>query len=124
MKKQIFVVDDEDSVLYTVKHGLEDFSTDLQVTALNSGRKCLQLLEQNQIPDLILLDIMMPEMNGWEIYNKIKQNNAWKQIPIVFLTARTDQVAKKAGQFYGEDYIEKPFKMPDLTERIRKVLFK
>ena len=67
---------------------------------------------------------MMPEMNGWEIHQKLKENANWKDIPIIFLTARTDRVAKNAGGFLAEDYIEKPFKIPELKQRIDKILAK
>ena len=124
MTKKVIVVDDEQGVLYTVKHGLEGADKKYEVVPAGSGKKCLELLENNQIPDLILLDIMMPEMSGWETYQKIKENPSWKSIPIVFLTARIDRVAKDAGRFYGEDYIEKPFDMVELKQRIEKVLKK
>jgi CheY-like chemotaxis protein len=74
MVKKIMIVDDENGVTYTVKHGLEGLDTGYQVTCVDSGKKCLELLEQNQIPDLILLDIMMPEMTGWEVQKKIKEH--------------------------------------------------
>ena len=124
MTKTIIIVDDEQSVLYTVKHGLEGIGEEYNVISAESGKKCLELLENNQIPDLILLDIMMPEMSGWETYNQIKKNETWKNIPIVFLTARTDRIARDAGSFFGEDYIEKPFNIPELKQRIDKVLNK
>ena len=124
MVKKVMVVDDDPGVVYTVKHGIEGLDKTYEVTSANSGRKCLELLENNKIPDLILLDIMMPDMSGWETYQKIKQNELWKNIPVVFLTARTDPVAKKAGGFLGDDYIEKPFKVIELKERIDKILMK
>ena len=124
MVKKIMIVDDESSVTYTVKYGLEETDREYQVICAESGKRCLELLEQQQIPDLILLDIMMPEMSGWETHKKIKENRIWRNIPIVFLTARTDQVAKKAGSFLGDDYIGKPFKIPELKQRIDKILKK
>jgi len=122
MSKRIFIVDDDPGVIYTVKHGLEQSDEEFNVISIDSGEKCLKLLKNKDIPDLILLDIMMPEMSGWETYNKIKKNLIWKDIPIIFLTARKDQIAKNAGGFLGEDYIEKPFKVPDLKQRIKKIL--
>ena len=122
MAKKIIIVDDDLGVIYTVKHGMEGAGSDYEVTTVNSGKKFFELLENNQIPDIILLDIMMPEMSGWEIHQKLKENSAWKNIPIIFLTARTDRVAKNAGGFLAEDYIEKPFKIPELKERIDKIL--
>jgi len=70
------------------------------------------------------LDIMMPEMSGWETFDKIKGNQNWGNIPVIFLTARTDNIAKKAGGFLGDDYIEKPFKIDELIKRIEQILKK
>jgi CheY-like chemotaxis protein len=123
MVKKIMIVDDDPSVRYTLKNGFELYE-EYNVTTVENGFKCLDMLHNNQIPDIILLDVMMPEMSGWETFNKIKANAAWKDIPIIFLTARTDTVAKHAGGFLAEDYIEKPAKIPDIKERIDKVLFK
>ena len=123
-KKKIMVVDDDIGVIYTVKHGMEGADSDYEVITVESGEKCLALLEDDQIPDLILLDIMMPGMSGWEAYQKIRANEVWKNIPVVFLSARTDRIAKEAGGFLGDDYIEKPFKVPELKARIDKILKK
>jgi CheY-like chemotaxis protein len=122
--RNIMVVDDEEDQLFTVKKTLEYADTNFNIITLNSGNNCLQYLKNNEKPDLILLDIMMPDMTGWELYDKIKDNYNWRDIPIVFLTARTDETAEKAGKFFGEDYIEKPFDSEDLINRIRKILKK
>jgi len=122
MVKTILVVDDNPDVILTVKAGLEDSDNIYNVSGVDGGEKCLKLLGESQLPDLILLDIMMPEMTGWETFDKIKENESWKDIPIVFLTARTDRIAQNAGNFLGDDYIEKPFEIDVLKERINKVL--
>jgi CheY-like chemotaxis protein len=122
MVKTIVIVDDESSVCYTVKHGLESLDPEINVVSISSGAECLEWLQQHEIPDLILLDIMMPEMSGWETFDKIQENLSWKSIPVVFLTARTDRIAKNAGSFLAADYVEKPFKIPELKQRIDKVL--
>jgi DNA-binding response OmpR family regulator len=121
MGKKIIVVDDNPDVILSVKHGIEEIDKDFQIQGVESGEKCLELLE-TEIPDLILLDIMMPGMSGWKTFDKIKENEKWKQIPVVFLTARTDRVAKNAGGFLAEDYIEKPFNIEDLHNRIKSVI--
>ncbi|DAC73287.1 MAG TPA: response regulator [Thermoplasmata archaeon] len=121
MKKTILVVDDNPDVITSLKIGLEDASQLYKILGVENGQKCLQLLKDNIIPDIILLDIMMPQMSGWEVFDRIKENPSWKTIPIVFLTARTDRIAKNAGSFLGEDYIEKPFDIADLKKRIEKV---
>jgi len=122
MVKKVMIVDDNSDVVTTVKYGLEDQTKEYQVIGADSGKQCLSLLERNQIPDLIFLDIMMPEMSGWETFEKIRENDAWRSIPVVFLTARTDDVAKKAGKLLGDDYLEKPFEIKDIKNCIHKIL--
>lgn len=115
------VVDDNPDVIFSVKSGLENVTENFRIIGVESGEKCLEFLETEK-PDLILLDIMMPGMSGWKTFDKIKENESWKKIPVVFLTARTDRVAKNAGGFLGEDYVEKPFNIKELKLRIDQVL--
>ena len=124
MTKKIMVVDDDPGIIFTVKRGMEGFDKDYEITTASGGKECLELLKNNLIPDLILLDILMPDISGWEVYKKLKNNDMWKNIPVVFLTARTDRISREAGGFLGDDYIEKPFKLPELKDRIDKILKK
>jgi len=124
MTKKIMIVDDEPGVIYTVKHGLEGMDSDYEILPVENGKKCLEILEKGELPDLLLLDIMMPGMSGWEVQQQIREKIPEEKLPIVFLTARTDRIAKNAGSFLGKDYIEKPFKIPELKERIDKILKK
>ena len=75
-------------------------------------------------PDLILLDIMMPDVSGWDVAAKIKENPKWSSIPIVFLTAKGDTMSIGMGGMASEDYIVKPFDVKDLIVRVNKVLDK
>ena len=120
-KKVIMVIDDNPDLLYSVKEGLKSLSNDYEVVTVDSGRKCLQLLEETK-PDLILLDIMMPGMDGWDTCAKIKDNKKTENIPIVFLTARTDTISKSMGGLASADYITKPFDIEDLKKRIDSVI--
>ncbi len=124
MTKKIMIVDDNPDLLFSVKNGLEDADPEINVISVESAELCLERLKNNEIPDLILLDIMMPGINGWEMFDKLKENASWRNIPVIFLTARTDRIAKNAGQFLAEDYIEKPFEVEDLKRRIDKVINK
>jgi DNA-binding response OmpR family regulator len=119
--KTILVVDDNPDVITSLKTGLEDATQEYMIVGAENGQKCLELLKDNIIPDIILLDIMMPQMSGWEVFDRIKENPSWNTIPVIFLTARTDRIAKKAGSFLGDDYIEKPFEIIDLKNRIEIV---
>ena len=116
------IVDDEVDVISSVKQVLEYLDAEYNIVGANSAKECLKLLDNGHIPDVILLDIMMPEMNGWALYTILKDNASWKNIPIVFLTARIDRIAKGAGEFLGDDYITKPFEIKDLKKRIDNVL--
>jgi CheY-like chemotaxis protein len=120
--KTILVVDDSADVITSLKIGLEDISGMYKILGAENGQKCLEMLKNNIIPDIIFLDIMMPQMSGWEVFDRIKENPSWNSIPIIFLTARTDRVAKNAGSFLGDDYVEKPFNIADLKKRIENVL--
>ena len=124
MVKTVIIVDDESSVRYTVKQGLETLDQEFNVICVENGEECLNLLKDNLVPDIILLDIMMPEMNGWEIQKRLKDNLEWKSIPIIFLTATSDDTSKMIGSMLVEDFIGKPFDIKDLKERIDKILQK
>jgi len=75
-------------------------------------------------PDLVLLDIMMPEMSGWDVVAKIKENPSWNEIPIIFLTAKGDTMSIGMGGLASQDYIVKPFNIKDLKNRIEQVIGK
>ena len=112
------IVDDDSDVVYSIKEGLYN---DFEIISAENGKQCLKILE-TQIPNIIILDIMMPDMSGWETFNKIREKDLFKNIPIVFLTARRDDTSRKTGSFLGDDYIEKPFKINDLKTRINRLL--
>ena len=121
MVKKIAIVDDEPGVIHSVKRGLERLDSNFKVTPFRTGKEFFDFLNNSEKPDLVVLDIMMPDMSGWEVLKRIRGNPDWEKIPIIFLTARKDYVAKNAGSFLAEDYIEKPFKIPELKEHIDKI---
>ena len=122
--KTILVVDDNPDVINSLKMRLEDSTKEYCIIGAENGQKCFEILKDNIIPDIILLDIMMPIMSGWEVFDRIKKDPFLNAIPIIFLTARTDRIAKNAGSFLGDDYIEKPFDVNELKKRIEIVFHK
>jgi diguanylate cyclase (GGDEF)-like protein len=87
-----------------------------------NGKDALEIAQDEQI-DLILLDIMMPEMDGYEVCKKLKSNPNTKDIPVMFITAKTDENSiEKAYDIGGDDYITKPFKPKELLARVRREL--
>ncbi|MEF8879475.1 MAG: response regulator [Candidatus Thermoplasmatota archaeon] len=120
MNKKIMVVDDEEDVLFTVGNMLEMEGYEVMKAA--DGEQALDMLENKDTPDLILLDIMMPGMDGWDVCAKIRENSDLSGIPIIFLTAKGDTMSVGMGGLGAEDYIVKPFNVKDLKERVEQVL--
>ena len=122
MKKKILVVDDRHDILYAVIRGLETVADSFEVVSAENGKQCLELLTNNELPDVILLDIMMPGMNGWELFTIIKENKEWRNIPILFLTAKTDGFSQGFGKISADEYITKPFELKDVIEKINRII--
>ena len=116
------VVDDEPDVRDSIKMVFENSPPRYNVICADSGEECLQLLRNNKIPDLIILDIMMPTMSGWETQQRLSEHRIWKNIPVIFLTAVPDRGIKNTKNFKGYDYIVKPVDIIELKRRIRNVL--
>jgi CheY-like chemotaxis protein len=121
MKKKVLIVDDNPDLRYSIIQGMKGLSPDIQFIEAESGEKALEVVRKEKV-DAILLDIMMPEMDGWEVADKIKTDSKTKDIPILFLTAQTDSFSKGMGKLKAEDYIEKPFEVTDLKARLSRVL--
>ena len=121
MAKKIMIVDDEPDILFTVGQMLE--TSGYEVIKAVDGKDCLKKLCE-VTPDLVLLDIMMPEINGWDVAAKIKENPKWNNIPIIFLTIKGDTMSIGMGGMVAVDYITKPFDIQDLKNRVEKILNK
>jgi len=114
-RKTIFCVDDAVTTLTVAKNTLAGY---YNVFTMNSGTRLLKILEKS-IPDLILLDVAMPDMNGYEVIKTIKSNKETANIPIIFLTSKSDGESELEGLSLGAiDYIIKPFSPPLLLKRI------
>ena len=113
--KTIFIVDDSDTNLATAEEALEDF---FRVMTLPSAYKMFTLLEKIT-PDLMLLDIEMPEMDGFEALERLKANNLWSKIPVIFLTGTINaDIQEKSSKLGAVDIITKPFSQNDLLNKI------
>jgi CheY-like chemotaxis protein len=122
-KKTILVVDDESDQIFSVKQIFEH-ENKYEVKSANSGEECLNFLRNNNIPDIILLDIMMPRMNGLEVYNHIRKKTEWKDIPIIIITAMGGKEKITDEDLSPDDYIEKPYDVEDLKNRVDRILNK
>jgi DNA-binding response OmpR family regulator len=93
------------------------------VIGANGGRNGLQLVKEH-LPDLVLLDLMMPDMDGWEVYQLMKAGDQTRQIPVIVITAKAQSIDKVLGLHIAkvDDYISKPFSPQDLLDSVEKVL--
>ena len=119
MSKRIMIVDDEEDIRVSVGQIFE--VSGYEVTKAEDGNDCLNKLER-AIPNLVILDIMMPGMNGWDVAARIKENSKWSKIPIVFLTAKGDEMSIGMGGLASKEYIVKPFNIVELKEKVEKIL--
>ncbi|CAN2039849.1 Response regulator receiver sensor signal transduction histidine kinase [Candidatus Magnetomoraceae bacterium gMMP-15] len=115
-KAVILIVDDEPLNIDVLRESLKD---EYKLIIATRGAQALKLAEKKQ-PDLILLDIMMPEMDGYETCERLKENENTKHIPIIFITALNETEDKTEGYDLGAvDYITKPFEIIEILVRIR-----
>jgi putative two-component system response regulator len=114
-RKRIIVVDDNPENLIALKNTLKEH---YGVYPCPSAQEMFELLEHIR-PDLILLDVQMPEMNGYEAIKKLKSDTQYRDIPVIFLTSMTDEQSEAEGLKLGAvDYIYKPFDTPLLLQRL------
>jgi len=119
-KKKILVVDDEVDLVKTIQFSLE--LEGYKVLVSYNGEDALaQARKEN--PDLILLDIMLPKLDGYKVCRLLKFDEQYKHIPILMMTAKTQEKDKLMGKETGaNEYITKPFDMEELTEKIKAYL--
>ncbi|MCX7047538.1 MAG: response regulator [Candidatus Sumerlaeota bacterium] len=119
-KKTILLADDEEDIKVVVRLYLE--SRGFNITTAFDGLDAIEQIERDK-PDLILLDVMMPVMNGYEVAARVRANPAIKDTPIIMLSAATHEEAVKKGMEAGaNDYLMKPFEPAKLEETILKYL--
>ncbi|MCL2656002.1 MAG: two-component system response regulator [Betaproteobacteria bacterium] len=116
-RQTVLVVDDTPDNLVLMNGLLKD---DYKVKVANNGERALQIAASDQAPDLILLDIMMPELDGYEVCRRLKASPRTAAIPIIFLTALSDSADEAYGFSIGaEDYITKPISAPTVLARVK-----
>lgn len=120
MKKKILVVDDEKDIVDILKYNLER-ENEFEVLTASNGKEALAHAAMN--PDVIILDIMMPEINGFEVCKQLKNNPATAGIPVIFLTAKENEIDEILGLEIGaDDYISKPISPRKVLARIKSVI--
>jgi len=119
MKRLVYVEDEPEMIdlvrLILARRGFE-------VVGANGGREGLDTIRR-ELPDLVLLDLMMPDMDGWDVYQQMKAGESTREIPVVVVTAKAQSIDKVLGLHIAkvDDYISKPFSPQELVESIEKV---
>ena len=120
MAHKILVVDDEPNIVLSLEFLMKQAG--FQVRTASDGEAGLAAIAVEQ-PDLVLLDVMMPRKNGYEVCQAIRANPAWKNIRIIMLTAKGREVEREKGMALGaDDYITKPFSTQEVVGRVRELL--
>ena len=116
----ILIVEDEDSLAEVLRYNLQNEG--FQILTASTGTEGVHLA-QTKKPDMLILDLMLPEMNGLEVCRQLRQGSQTKHLPILMLTARSEEDDELAGFLHGaDDYVTKPFKFKLLFERVKALL--
>ncbi|MEA3508672.1 MAG: response regulator transcription factor [Synergistota bacterium] len=117
---RILIVEDEQSIAELVSEALKRYG--FRVENVSDGDIGLDMIETT-LPDLVILDLMLPGLDGWEICRRMRENEATADIPVMMLTARRDERDVVAGLELGaDDYMRKPFSLSELAARVRALL--
>jgi len=120
MKPNVLIAEDEDALATLLEYNFTKEGYD--VTVANDGEEAL-LHAAERTPDIILMDWMMPKLSGVEVCRRLRRRSETRTTPIIMLTARGDETDKITGLDYGaDDYVTKPYSMPELLARVRAVL--
>lgn len=120
MREKILIVEDEPDIVKMLEYNLK--KEGFRITSASDGREALRRVERDR-PDIIILDLMLPEIDGLEVCKFLKQSPGTANIPIIMLTAKAQETDKIVGLELGaDDYITKPFSIRELTARVKAVL--
>lgn len=119
--RKVVCVEDETEMIDLIKLILS--RKGFEVIGAHGGQNGLKLIRQEN-PDLVLLDLMMPEIDGWQVYQQLKADEKTKDIPVIVVTAKAQNIDKVLGLHIAkvDDYISKPFSLQELVDRVDNVL--
>ena len=120
MSKTVLIADDEPNIVISLEFLLEQDG--YRVLVARDGNEALEAIAR-EVPDLVLLDIMLPRLSGYDVCQRIRQNPAWAKVRVIMLTARGREVEVTKGLALGADaYVTKPFSTRDLLDQVRQLL--
>ena len=118
--QSILVADDDPTVVVALQHLLEQAG--FKVVVAQDGQEALEAMDR-EVPDLLLLDVMMPRLSGYDVCERVRSRPAWRHVRILMLTARGGVIEARKGLALGaDDYMTKPFSTRELLDRIKALL--
>ncbi len=120
MKKKILAIDDEKSIRFIIEN---TFRKDFDVTTLSNGMDAMFFLQSGNLPDVIICDVEMPVLNGFEFIHRIRESGFFDEIPVIMLSGKEESADKiKCFEMGADDYVLKPFNPKELIARIKRRL--
>jgi two-component system chemotaxis response regulator CheY len=118
MKKKILAIDDEKSIRFIIEN---TFNKDFEVTTMGNGMDALFYLQSGNLPDVIICDVEMPVLNGFEFIRRIRESGFFEDIPLIMLSGKEESADKiKCFEMGADDYVLKPFNPKELIVRIKR----
>lgn len=118
MKKKILAIDDEKSIRFIIEN---TFNKDFEVTTMSNGMDALFYLQSGNLPDVIICDVEMPVLNGFEFIRRIRESGFFEDIPLIMLSGKEESADKiKCFEMGADDYVLKPFNPKELIVRIKR----
>jgi two-component system chemotaxis response regulator CheY len=120
MKKKILAIDDEKSIRFIIEN---TFDKEFEVTSISNGMDALFYLQTGNLPDVIICDVEMPVLNGFEFIRRIRESGFFDEIPLIMLSGKEESADKiKCFEMGADDYVLKPFNPKELIVRIKRRL--
>jgi len=120
--QSILIADDDQTVVVSLQYLLEQAG--FQVVVAHDGQEALDAMRRD-VPDLLLLDVMMPRLSGYDVCERIRESPTWRHVRILMLTAMGGEIEARKGLALGaDDYMTKPFATQELLSRIKRLLSK
>lgn len=117
----VWIVDDDVLIARLLSHWL--MQRGFEVEIIKNGRDALENMATSKPPRLVLLDVMMPFVDGFEVLNQLRARKSWKKVPVIMLTSKSNETSiVQAFEAGADDYVTKPFKLPELMVRMNRLL--
>ncbi|MEI6883234.1 MAG: response regulator [Bacteroidota bacterium] len=118
MKRKVLAIDDEKSIRFIIENTL---NKEFEVTTLSNGMDALYYIQSGNLPDVIICDVEMPVMNGFEFIKRIRESGFFDEIPLIMLSGKEESADKiKCFEMGADDYVVKPFNPKELMVRIKR----